>query len=264
MATMRPRSDGGWSGIRAGWDVQLAANTADWRLPLLWFVSPLLFGFIVTWLYLDNGRADLARVAVVGTVVAGLWNNAVYLSGLTLGGDRWLGMLERQVTSVPGLLWPTLGRVAANVAQGLVIGVLCGTIVSLTTGAGLAVRSPLGVILAVAFSLVTVPLVMMCIAPLFLVSQVPLGVIGLLEAGFVVLSGVFIRVDTLPLVLRGVAYVSPLYWIRVLAIEADGATSEPSVAVAVVALVILTVVYGAIARFVMARTERHLRTTGRY
>lgn len=250
--------------IRAGWDIQVKANTADWRLPLLWFVSPLLFGFMVTWLYLDNGRADLAHVGVIGTVVAGVWNNAVYLSGLSLGADRWMGMLERQVTSVPGLLWPTFGRVTANVAQGLIIGVLCGTIVSLTTGAGVAVRSPLGVALAVVFSLVTIPLVMMCIAPLFLVSQVPLGVIGLLEAGIVVLSGVFIRIETLPFVLRGVALVSPLYWIRVLAIEAEGRTSEPSVATAVVALIVLSIVYGLAARFVMARTERHLRRTGRY
>lgn len=250
--------------VRAGWDIQAKANTADWRLPLLWFVSPLIFGFVITWLYLDNGRDDLAHVAVVGTVVAGLWNNAVYLSGLSLGGDRWMGMLERQVTSVAGLAWPTYGRIAANVAQGLVIGVICGVIVSLTTGAGVAVRSPLGVTLAIAFSLITVPLVMMCIAPLFLISQVPLGVIGLLEAGIVVLSGVFIRIDTLPVVLRGVALVSPLYWIRVLAIEADGETREPSIAAAVGALVALTVAYGIVARWVIGRTERHLRRTGRY
>ncbi len=250
--------------MRAGWDIQVKANTADWRMPLLWFVSPLLFGLIVTWLYLDNGRDDLAHVGVVGTVVAGVWNNAVYLSGLSLGADRWMGTLERHVTSVPGLFWPTLGRVAANVAQGLVIGVLCGTIVSLMTGAGVGVRSPLGVTLAVLFSLVTIPLVMMCIAPLFLVSQVPLGVIGLLEAGVVVLSGVFIRIDSFPLVLRAVAYISPLYWIRILAIEADGETREPSLAVAVVILIILTVLYGLLAWFVISRTERHLRKTGRY
>ena len=250
--------------VRAGWDVQVKANTADWRLPLLWFISPLLFGFIVTWLYLDNGRGDLAHVGVIGTVVAGLWNNAVYLSGLSLGADRWMGTLERHVTSVPGLLWPTLGRVVANVAQGLVIGLLCGLIVSLMTGAGVAVRSPLGVALAVLFALVTVPLAMMCLAPLFLVSNVPLGVIGLLEAGVVVVSGVFIPIDALPVPLRGVAYVSPLYWIRVLAIEAEGRTAEPSVVVAVAALVVLTIVYGVAAHQVMARTERHLRRTGRY
>jgi ABC-2 type transport system permease protein len=242
---------------------QAKHNYYSLSLVLMWIFSPLIFGSTIALLYRTSDAQELTIYAILGAAIFGIWNSSLFLSGLAVGRERWLGTMELHLASPARLGTVMLGKGLANGCQGLFSGLVAVAVVTPISGRSLDFHNPAELLVSAVLSVLSISAFAMCVAPLFFLARGPIGLLAALDTGVIWLSGTLYPLDVLPRVLHPVAWFLPTHWgTDALVRSAGGAYEVDRLMLDWLLLAVLAVAYALASRFLFRLIERYLRSTG--
>jgi len=226
-------------------------------------VTPVLYGAVLVLMARYFGRLnDLAPFVVVGPAILGLWHTAIFTGAEIVADERGAGTLELLVAAPAPTELVVIGRVAGNTLLSLV-SVPLVLLMARVLGADLSIANPVAALLAIlclAVSTLAISLVYSSTFVLARSTRVFQNVIGL---PLYILSGIAFPVSLLPGVLQPVSAFVSLTWAAALLRASFHPSGEAQTLTAVVAMLALSALYGAIGHWLFGRIERSIRTSGR-
>lgn len=244
--------------IAASFEVTLRHNFADGFVLFGIFVQPLLMALLAFWMLREQGSATIIYV-VIGSGMTGLWTAALFVGGTSITSERWLGTLESLV-SVPASLQTILfGKNLAIVVQSLGAMVVSYLLAALVFGSLPSIARPAWFVAALLLSVVGYIVSGLLLGAFFILNPEILRFQNGLEFPVYILSGFLFPIALLPGWSTPLSYLLAPYWAaRALHAASSGApVSQITIALGVLALV--TLVYLAFARLLLARVVHKAR-----
>jgi ABC-2 type transport system permease protein len=243
-----------WAGCRA----QLKSVVQNNAFIFSAILYPLLQLALLVTLFRYAGRDDAILYAVVGSGVMGIWAATVFVTSWIVTSERGNGKLELLLAAPAALEWWLLGRALGSTVLALVSMLVTLVGARVIFGVSLTIAHPplfLAMLLAttLAFTLFGT-IIGGCFV---LTRRAGLAANALLYPLFI-LSGVVFPLDVLPPLVRPLAFVNPLHWAAEgtrAALGGDRGTAR----VALLALVLLSAIFAAVARWCFAFIERRVR-----
>jgi ABC-2 type transport system permease protein len=249
--------------VLASFRYQVRVNTTTLSAVLIFIFTPIIFGTVATLFFRAHDANELSAKAVFGAAIVAVWTTSLMLSAITLGNDRWSGVIELLLATPSRLATLMFGKLLANSCQGLAAAVLSVTFVSLISGTSIPTDKPLLLLGSIVIALVAIGSLAFAWSPVLFVSQNAMSVFYMLDTGLVFVSALFFPLSKLPDWLEPLSAVSPLRWAsQALSSASSDAAPARDVFEAWAALALLTVVYAAIGLVGFVLLERRLRRTG--
>jgi ABC-2 type transport system permease protein len=221
-------------------------------------------GSVAALLYKSLDADALVVHAILGTVVAGGWSTSVFLTQITLGNDRWSGVLELTLATPARMSGIMVGKLLASAFQGLIGGSIAVVTVSVFSRTLIDVERPLLLIATLPFVLFGIASFAMLFSTIMYVSRAGIvGLFAILDSGLLFVSAVLYPVSVLPEWLQLVAKASPLRWCaEALVRAATPGHSAGDIYQAWAALAGLSILYGLVGVVAYEFLEKRLRRTG--
>lgn len=176
--------------------------------------QPVIIALLGLWMLQGKG-ADGAMFVVVGTGLTGLWSSVLFISGNSIGTERWIGTLEGLVGAPTPFEVITFGKNLANVIESLTSMILGYAIASLAFGYSLSVAQPILFAASLLFTVLAFVCFGLVLAPLMLLNPGVHSLQNALEFPIYILSGFMFPIALLPGWTTPVSYVLPPYWAAV-------------------------------------------------
>jgi len=247
----------------ASFRYQVRVNLTTLSAVLIFIFTPIIFGSVAV-LFLDSVGADeLTTRAILGSAIIAVWTTSLMLSNITIGGERWSGVIELFLATPSRLGTLMLGKLLANSAQGVGAAAISVLVVSTISTTTIGVERPLHLSVSAFVAVVAIGALAFAWSPILFISRNAVGVFFMLDTGLIFVSAVFYPLSSLPGWLHPISQLSPLRWAsEALVTATDAAAPARDIYEAWAALAILTVVYGFIGLVGFAVLERRLRRTG--
>jgi ABC-2 type transport system permease protein len=225
-------------------------------------ITPVLTS-IFFFLFLQiSGRLDtLVAFAVVAPALSTAWSAALGIAGETVDGERAQGTLEPLIIAPQSaFLLSVTGRILATSVFsliGLAESILVGRLIF---DAPIVVHQPVALVVLLLLTVLSVAAAGVIMASTFVLGRSVRLFQNLLSTPFLLLGGVAFPVSVLPDWLQPLSRLISLSW------GAEGLrqalSTQPVSWLPYVMLILLTIVYGIIGYYLLARVERSIRTTG--
>jgi ABC-2 type transport system permease protein len=250
-----------WRVLFAGAKLQMARGrgaaflVGGVALPIFYTVALVVMGRYL-------GRTDeLAPFLVLGPAVMGVWQNSINTGAAVISDERRAGTLELLVAAPAATELVMLGRVSGSTALSFVA-LPEALVTARLLGVDLAISDPLVAVAAVLGLGLATMSVTLIFASLFVLTRTTLVFQNAMGFPLFILSGVAFPVALLPAWLQPAASVVALTWVVGLLRSSFGVTSADATGRALLAISILTILYGVIGHFLFVRIERAIRATG--
>ena len=248
--------------LRAAAVLAFLSNAFDGFIVFTLIVQPLVIALLGLWI-LQGTAEDYGIYVVVGSGLTGLWSGLLFISGNSITSERWTGTLEMIAALPTPLPIITLGKTIANVLQSLVSMIGAYLLASLLLETPLRVSQPLlfavSLVLMV-FAFVSLGMVM---APLFITNPDVQRWQNAIEFPVYILAGFLFPVLLLPTWTTPLSYLLSPYWAAVALHETSSGKGDPAtVATAWAAMILLSVGYLFLSRFLFRVLLRRARQEG--
>jgi ABC-2 type transport system permease protein len=200
---------------------------------------------------------------VVGSGLTGLWSGLLFISGNSITSERWSGTLE-MIASVPTpLALIALGKTLANELQSLISMVGAYLLASLVLGYPLVITQPVPFVISIVLMVVAFVSLGMVLAPLFITNPDVQRWQNAIEFPVYILAGFLFPIALLPTWTTPLSYLLSPYWAAVALHETSSSGGDPAtIAGAWVAMIVLSVVYLILSRFLFRILLRRARRDG--
>jgi ABC-2 type transport system permease protein len=222
-------------------------------------VQPMIVAFMALWMLKDQ-VANYAIFVVVGSAMTGLWTTLLFQGGNSITGERWTGTLEPLTCAPAPLRAVVSGKLLASITQSLLSIVFCYTFISLIMGLPLTIAKPwlffgsilLTVVAFIAFGLI--------IGSLFIINPDVQRFQNGLEFVVYIFSGFLFPIALLPLWTTPFSYILTPYWAaRALHAASSGSGSDGEIFFCWVMLILFSVVYAIVSKFLFQAILRKAR-----
>ena len=248
--------------LRAAAVLAFLSNAFDGFIVFTLIVQPLVIALLGLWI-LQGTAEDYGIYVVVGSGLTGLWSGLLFISGNSITSERWTGTLEMIAALPTPLPIITLGKTIANVLQSLVSMIGAYLLASLLLDTPLRISQPLlfavSLVLMV-FAFVSLGMVM---TPLFITNPDVQRWQNAIEFPVYILAGFLFPVLLLPTWTTPLSYLLSPYWAAVALHETSSGKGDPAtVATAWAAMILLSVGYLFLSRFLFRVLLRRARQEG--
>ncbi|RJQ41625.1 MAG: ABC transporter permease [Anaerolineaceae bacterium] len=222
-------------------------------------VQPMIVAFMALWMLKDQ-VANYAIFVVVGSAMTGLWTTLLFQGGNSITGERWTGTLEPLTCAPAPLRAVVSGKLLASITQSLLSIVFCYTFISLIMGLPLTIAKPwlffgsilLTVVAFIAFGLI--------IGSLFIINPDVQRFQNGLEFVVYIFSGFLFPIALLPMWTTPFSYILTPYWAaRALHAASSGSGSDGEIFFCWVMLILFSVVYAIVSKFLFQAILRKAR-----
>ncbi len=176
--------------------------------------QPIIIALLGLWMLQGKGE-DAAMFVVVGSGLTGLWSSLLFISGNSIGAERWSGTLEALVAIPTPFEVVVFGKNLANVTQSLASMALGYFVAVFAFGYSLQMQQPILFFVSIIFSIVAFISFGLIIAPLFVMNPGVRAWQNAMEFPVYVLCGFLFPVALLPGWTTPVSYLFPPYWAAV-------------------------------------------------
>lgn len=188
-------------------------------------LQPIMIAVLALWMLKDKGP-QYALFVVVGSGLTGLWSSLLFISGNSIGMERWTGTLEALVAVPTPFEVIVFGKNLANVAQSTISMVLGYLIAAWLFGYHLSIAQPLNFLMTMVLSVFAFICFGLVIAPIFVMNPGVRAWQNAMEFPVYVLCGFLFPIALLPGWTTPVSYLLPPYWAAV-ALHGTSSTDMP-------------------------------------
>lgn len=245
--------------LKAAFKLQ-AMMSLDNPLYLLVLIGqPATLAVILYLVYYSSGRSDYLEFVILGAGLTGLWNATLWSCGFIVERERRFGTLELMMMSPSSLLTILFGKSLANATLSLVSLLVAYLAVFLVFRVSLLIRLPMLFLGSLLLSVLAMTAVGLLIGLSFALSRSTRRLVEIMGYPVYLLSGLVFPLMFLPRWSRPFSFILPLTWSAVLLRGSVRAEFSYEPALSITALVLLTVIYFALARRVYRTIERLMR-----
>jgi ABC-2 type transport system permease protein len=247
----------------ASFRYQVRVNVTTVSAILIFIFMPIIVGLVSVLFLRPYDAPGLTTRAVLGTAIVAVWTTSLMLSSITLGNERWSGVVELFLATPSRLGALMLGKLVANALQGILAALLSVAIVTTVSATSISLDRPLLLVPSALIAAFSIGALAFAWAPVLFLSRNAMGIFFLLDTSLVFLSAVFFPLSTLPDWLQPVSRLSPLRWASAALVTSANADAPAGDAFkAWAALAALAAVYSGIGLAGFTFLERRLRRTG--
>jgi len=203
-----------WRTILVVAEMTLRQQLVDGFIIFTVLFQPIIIALLGLFMLKDKGP-DAAMFVVVGSGLTGLWSSLLFISGNSIGAERWSGTLESLVAIPTPFEVVVFGKNLANVIQSLGSMALGYIIAAYAFGYSLEIQQPLVFIASLLLSVVAFISFGLVIAPIFVMNPGVRAWQNAMEFPVYVLCGFLFPVALLPGWTTPVSYLLPPYWAAV-------------------------------------------------
>jgi ABC-2 type transport system permease protein len=251
--------------VAAAFEMSLRQTLRDSFVLFGVLFQPLIIALLGMWMLRDKGGEYMIFV-IVGSGLTGLWSGVLTVSGHNITGERWTGTLELLVGAPTPLPVIVFGKGLANVVLSFSSMAVGYVAVSVLVGQPLQVDQPGLFAVSIVFTLISFVALGLVMAPLWLVNPEVRSFQNALEFPIYILGGFLFPIALLPGWTTPLSYVLAPYWAaQALHGASSGGAALDAVAVSWVMMLVLSLVYVALAARifrVMLRRVREEATLG--
>lgn len=251
-----------WRATRAAAVQAFLSNTFDPFIVFTLIVQPLVIALLGLWI-LKGTTQDYGIYVVVGSGLTGLWSGLLFISGNSITSERWSGTLE-MIASVPTPLpLITLGKTLANVLQSLISMIGAYLLASVVLGYPLVLSQPILFVISIILMVLAFVSLGMVLAPLFITNPDVQRWQNAIEFPVYILAGFLFPIALLPTWTTPLSYLLSPYWAAVALHESSSGGGDPAtIAGAWVAMILLSVIYLILSRFLFRVLLQRARRDG--
>jgi ABC-2 type transport system permease protein len=203
-----------WRTILVVAEMNLRQQMTDGFILFTVLFQPIIIALLGLWMLQDKG-ADVAMFVVVGSGLTGLWSSLLFISGNSIGAERWTGTLESLVAIPTPFEVIVFGKNLANVVQSLLSMVLGYFVAAFAFGYSLNIQQPLLFVSSVILAVIAFVSFGLIIAPIFVMNPGVRAWQNAMEFPVYVLCGFLFPIALLPGWTTPVSYLLPPYWAAV-------------------------------------------------
>ncbi len=203
-----------WRTVLIVAEMTIRQQMTDGFIVFALLIQPIIIALLGLWMLQGKG-AEGAVFVVVGSGLTGLWSSVLFVSGNSIGYERWIGTLEGLVGAPTPFEVITFGKNLANVVESLASMILGYTVASLAFGYSLSVAQPILFAGSLFFTVLGFVSFGLVLAPLFLLNPGLHALQNGLEFPIYILSGFLFPIALLPGWTTPVSYILPPYWAAV-------------------------------------------------
>jgi len=248
--------------LRAAATLAFLSNAFDGFIVFTLIVQPLVIAVLGLWILRGTGQ-DYGIYVVVGSGLTGLWSGLLFICGNSITSERWTGTLEMIAALATPLAIITLGKTMANVCQSLISMIGAYLLASIFLGYPLTVNQPIlftASLLLMVFAFVSLGMVM---APMFITNPDVQRWQNAMEFPIYILAGFMFPILMLPSWTTPLSYLLSPYWAAVALHEtSSGGGDLTTVGTAWVAMIVLSVFYLILSRYLFRVLLRRARRDG--
>ncbi|MDX1659409.1 MAG: ABC transporter permease [Nitriliruptorales bacterium] len=234
------------------------------RTPTYLMVLVTIPSYTVIFLALTDqaDRPDLFGAAVLAPVLIAMWGVAIWVAGMIVRGDRFLGVLEAAIATPTPYSVVLLARILVVTLAGWVA--MAETWLTAWIGFGVVIEIPHPVtfVLTVALTTLAMAATAVIMASAFVLSRVANTFATSASYPFYVLGGVLVPVALLPAWVQPLSRLVFLSWSSDLLRDSLALAPVTNVAGRLAAIAVLTVAGFAVAAWTLGRVLHHVRETG--
>jgi ABC-2 type transport system permease protein len=203
-----------WRTILVVAEMTLRQQMTDGFIIFTVLFQPIIIALLGLWMLQGKGE-DAAMFVVVGSGLTGLWSSLLFISGNSIGAERWSGTLEALVAIPTPFEVIVFGKNLANVTQSLSSMVIGYFVAAYAFGYSLEIQQPLVFVASVLLSVVAFISFGLIIAPIFVMNPGVRAWQNAMEFPVYVLCGFLFPIALLPGWTTPVSYLLPPYWAAV-------------------------------------------------
>jgi len=203
-----------WRTILVVAEMTLRQQLTDGFIIFTVLFQPIIIALLGLWMLQGKGE-DAAMFVVVGSGLTGLWSSLLFISGNSIGAERWSGTLEALVAIPTPFEVIVFGKNLANVTQSLASMVLGYFVAVFAFGYSLQIQQPLLFFVSIIFSVIAFISFGLIIAPIFVMNPGVRAWQNAMEFPVYVLCGFLFPIALLPGWTTPVSYLFPPYWAAV-------------------------------------------------
>jgi len=203
-----------WRTILVVAEMTLRQQLTDGFIIFTVLFQPIIIALLGLWMLQGKGE-DAAMFVVVGSGLTGLWSSLLFISGNSIGAERWSGTLEALVALPTPFEVIVFGKNLANVTQSLASMVLGYFVAVFAFGYSLQIQQPVLFFISIIFSVIAFISFGLIIAPLFVMNPGVRAWQNAMEFPVYVLCGFLFPIALLPGWTTPVSYLFPPYWAAV-------------------------------------------------
>lgn len=173
--------------------------------------QPIIIAVLALWMLLDKGE-EYAIFVVVGSGLTGLWSSLLFVSGNSIGAERWTGTLEGLVAAPTPFEVIVFGKNLANVVQSLMSMATGYFAAALLFNYSLKIQYPLLFIASLLFTVIAFISFGLLIAPIFVMNPSVRQWQNAMEFPVYIFCGFLFPVALLSEWARPISYLLPPYW----------------------------------------------------
>jgi ABC-2 type transport system permease protein len=220
--------------------------------------QPMLIAVLALWM-LKEREAGNAIFVVVGSALTGLWSSVLFVCGNSITQERWTGTLETLIGLPTPMSVIVFGKNLAFTVQSLLSMVVSYILAAWLFGFPLRVDQPFLFAISAVFMVISFVSLGMLIAPVFLISPAVQQWQNALDYPIYMLCGFLFPVALLPNWTTPLSYSLAPYWAaRALHASSSGGDLG-EIVFSWVIMVVLSVVYVVISRYLFRVLERRAR-----
>jgi ABC-2 type transport system permease protein len=226
----------------------------------LLFFQPLVFLTIFYFLLQFREGIDPGRYVVASALIS-MWSYVLYSSGSALISQKWSETLKLLMASPVSLFHIILTKAISNSVIALITMLISFTYAKFIFSFHVQFEHFGVFMLAVLVLLFSLAVVGMILAVIFAAFQNVFSYQNLILTPIILLSGVFIPVDEMPLIFKSIAFCLPMTW----GIKGvyESITMEEGVYTTLLICLLLSSIVLFISRLVVQRMEDVLKNTGK-
>jgi ABC-2 type transport system permease protein len=226
----------------------------------LLFFQPLVFLTIFYFLLQFREGIDPGRYVVASALIS-MWSYVLYSSGSALISQKWSETLKLLMAAPVSLFHVILTKAISNSVIALITMLISFTYAKFIFSFQVQFEHFGVFLLAVIVLLFSLAVVGMILAVVFAAFQNVFSYQNLILTPIILLSGVFIPVDEMPLIFKSMAYILPMTW----GIKGvyQSITMEEGVYTTLLICLLLSSIVLLISRLVVQRMEDVLKNTGK-
>jgi ABC-2 type transport system permease protein len=177
-------------------------------------LQPIMIAVLALWMLKDKGP-EYAVFVVVGSGLTGLWSSLLFISGNSIGAERWTGTLESLVAVPTPFEVIVFGKNLANVTQSTLSMLLGYMIAAWLFGYHMSISQPLNFVITLLLSVFAFICFGLVIAPIFVMNPGVRAWQNAMEFPVYVLCGFLFPIALLPGWTTPFSYLLPPYWAAV-------------------------------------------------
>ncbi|TYS51169.1 ABC transporter permease [Bacillus infantis] len=242
-----------------GREIRYFTNFNNKMYQFLLFFQPLMFLTIIHFLNQVRGDAASGKTVVAAALIS-MWSYVLYSSGSALMSQKWNDTLKLLMAAPTSLFSVILTKALSNSFIALISMLLSFVYAKFIFGFNLDIRDYGLFFMSVLVLILSLSVAGLILAVVFVASQNVYDFQNLILTPMILLCGVFIPVESFPFILKWVAYLVPMTWgIKTVHEALD---LSPSLLETMMVSILISLVYLALAYFIVKKIESILRRSG--